>query len=139
MKNKFLYYFLNLTWGFPMTFIGILVAIVMLIFGKTPEKHGGCWYFTTNKICGGVNLGLIFIVDEKATEYVMNHEFGHSIQNAIFGPFMLFVVAIPSFTRYWYREFKYNRKNIVPPTDYYDIWFEGQASSFGCKNIKYWR
>lgn len=139
MKNKFLYYFLNLTWGLPMTFIGILAAIVMLIFGKTPEKHGGCWYFTTDKISGGVDLGLIFIVDEKTTEYVMNHEFGHSIQNAIFGPFMLFAVAIPSFTRYWYREFKYNRKNIVPPTDYYDIWFERQASSLGCKNIKYWR
>lgn len=139
MKNKFLYYFLNLTWGMPLTFIGIIVSLIMLIFGKRPKRHGGCWYFTTDKISGGVDLGLVFLTDTKEIKGTMNHEFGHSIQNALFGPLMIFVIAIPSFVRYWYREFKYHKKGIKPKTAYDDIWFEGQATSLGYKNIKYWQ
>ena len=58
----------------------------------------------------------------------MLHECGHGIQNCIWGPLMIFVVCIPSATRYWYREFKYHRKGLTPPTKYDDIWFEGQAT-----------
>lgn len=44
---------------------------------------------------------------------------------------MLFVITIPSAIRYWYRELKYHRKGLVPPTMYDDIWFEGQATRWG--------
>ena len=57
------------------------------------------------------------------------------IQNAILGPFMPFVVGIPSAIRYWYRELKYNRKGKVPPTSYDSIWFEGQATRIGVNYI----
>ena len=41
---------------------------------------------------------------------------------------MFFVITGPSIVRYWYRELKYYRKGLVPPTKYDDIWFEGQAT-----------
>lgn len=42
---------------------------------------------------------------------------------------------IPSVIRFWYREFKYNRKDLQAPTEYGDIWFEGQASRWGEKYV----
>ena len=48
---------------------------------------------------------------------------------------MPFVVCIPSAVRYWYREFKYHRKKLTPPTKYDDIWFEGQATKWGSEYI----
>lgn len=48
---------------------------------------------------------------------------------------MWFVITIPSIIRYWYRELKYNKKGLTPPTEYDDIWFEGQATKWGYKYI----
>ncbi|MBO5712210.1 MAG: hypothetical protein J6R47_05160 [Acholeplasmatales bacterium] len=44
---------------------------------------------------------------------------------------MPFVICIPSALRYWYRELRYNRKGITPPTKYDDIWFEDEATKLG--------
>ena len=96
--NKKLYYILNLTWGLPMTLIGAVVALfLMFVRKKRPEIHGGCVYFKTGKTnWGGVSLGLVFLTDHENDEHTKNHEFGHSIQNAVLGPLMPFIVCIPS-------------------------------------------
>ena len=47
----------------------------------------------------------------------------------------MFIVHIPSIIRYWYYELYY-RKHGIYPGNYYDIWFERQASEFGAKEIK---
>lgn len=139
MKDKKSYYILNLTWGLPMTLIGLIVATMLLISGKRPHRHGGCFYFNVGKNWGGCNLGLIFLTDESDRESTKNHEFGHSLQNTIFGPFMIVLVAIPSAIRYWYRELKFYRKGLKPTTAYDDIWFEGQATRLGNEYINKWR
>lgn len=138
IKNKILFYVLSFTWGLPMTLIGGLVAAVLLCAGYRPKRWGGCWHFTVGKNWGGVELGLVFLTDSNENKHTKNHEFGHAIQNCFFGPFMPFIVCIPSAIRYWYREFKYNRKGIRPPTNYDDIWFEGQATKLGTKCIEKW-
>lgn len=132
---KSLYYFLNLTWGVIMTFIGGVAVIVLLILGKKPKRYHGAIYFEVGKGWGGVELGLFFVCAENSGESVKSHEFGHSLQNCIYGPLMPFLVSIPSAIRYWYREFKYHRKGLNPPTKYDDAWFEGQATEWG-KNYK---
>ena len=45
-------------------------------------------------------MGLMFVRDTTSSEHVNKHELGHSYQNAILGPFMPFMVAIPSAIRY---------------------------------------
>jgi hypothetical protein len=45
-------------------------------------------------------------------------------------------VCIPSAIRYWYRELKYLRNGLTPPTAYDDAWFEGQATRVGAKFIE---
>jgi hypothetical protein len=65
----------------------------------------------------------------------MAHECGHGLQNIMFGPLFIFIIFIPSCIRYWYRELRYERKGIMPPTSYDSIWFEGWATELGKKYV----
>ena len=134
--NKFLFYFLSFTWGLPLTLAGLLVTLFLLITGHKPKKWGYCWYFDIGKsYWGGLELGPCFLKDKSDSTHIKNHEFGHGLQNCVFGPAMIFVVVIPSACRYWYRELKYYRNLKLPPTDYDDIWFEGMATRWGTEQI----
>lgn len=133
--KKFLFYLLSFTWGLPMTLVGCLVALVMCAIGKKPIKHGTCWYFKIGKNWGGLELGVFFLTDNTPAKSTLNHEHGHALQNCVLGPLMPFLVAIPSATRYWYRELRYWRRGKTPPTAYDDIWFEGQATRIGTKFV----
>jgi len=128
--NKTLYFLLSFTWGLPMTLIGCIAAVAMIITGHKPKRFGWAIYFEIGKGWGGVNLGPVFICNRDSSDNLKAHEFGHSIQNCYFGPLMIFIVAIPSATRYWIREWKKSRgvKNLPP---YDSIWFEGQATELG--------
>lgn len=129
-----LFYILNLTWGLPMTLIGGVAALCLLIVGKHPTRHGGCLCFTVGKGWGGVSLGMVIIVSHGATDDTKNHELGHAVQNAVYGVLMPFIVAIPSAVRYWYR--RGQDPSTLPPYD--SIWFEAQASEWGNKFAERW-
>lgn len=137
IRNKILFYLLSFTWGLPMTLIGCLAAVVLLATRHKPQKWGYCYQFEFGRSWGGVNLGPIIITDQNPTKHTKNHEAGHSQQNCIFGPFMI-VISLMSFCRYWYRELKYYKKGLVPPTAYDDVWYEGQASTVGTKFIDWY-
>ena len=104
--SKPLYYILNCTWGFLMTAVGAVVALALIVAGYKPKRHSGAIYFNVGKSWGGAELGLFFLTDEHDDRSVKNHEFGHSLQNCLWGPLMPFVVCLPSAARYWVREFK---------------------------------
>ena len=63
------------------------------------------------------------------------HEHGHSIQNCYYGPFMPFLVNIPSSSRYWYRKAVHAiaPKKHLPPYD--SIWFEAEATRLGLTRL----
>lgn len=135
--NPKLYYILNFTWGIIMNIIGGLAAAGLMALGKKPERHAGLVVFRIGRSWGGVNLGIFSIVSEDAPEATLDHEFGHSLQNAIWGPLFPFVIALPSAKRYW--TFTNNQKKGIPNTENYDdAWFEGQASSWGTQVAQLW-
>lgn len=111
--NKPLYYILNCTWGCIMTLIGAVVALALLCVGKKPQKHAGCTYFNVGKSWGGMELGCFFLTDSNDSTPTKNHEFGHSLQNCLWGPLFPFVVCIPSAIRYWLREFKTQKSKKI--------------------------
>lgn len=131
--SKTWYYIISLTWGLPITLIGLAAAAILLVFGCTPYENSYGWYFQVGRNWGGVNLGIVSIVNKTPSEHTLQHEFGHSIQNCIFGIFFIPFVAIPSMIRYWYRIYLTCIKKIsyseLPDYDY--AWYEGMATMFG--------
>ena len=113
-----------------MTLIGSVIALVLILMGYKPIKNIYGWYFEIGNYWGGVDLGYISIIQKNSSQYLKNHEFGHAVQNCIFGPLFPFMIAIPSAIRYWYRAIRENLGKDNP-TDYYAIWFEKQASTYG--------
>lgn len=127
IRHPIIYYFLNLTWGILGTLFGFIIFLVFLPFSK-PHKYGLCIYQEIGPdYWGGFSLGLFTFKDKKETvDGIIGHEFGHTFQNSIFGPFYFFIVAIPSFIRYWYHTIR-NKKRL-PNKPYDSIWFEDSAT-----------
>lgn len=135
--QKSIYYLLQFTWGIIMNIFGLIGAGIMLALGHKPIRHGGSLMFVVGENWGGVSLGMFTFVSNAATERTRNHEFGHSLQNAVFGPLFPFIVAIPSFIRC--QQFNSNIKKGIPNKEPYDaIWFEGQATEWGTKEVDKW-
>ena len=127
------YWIAQLTWGCVMTIPGLFVALFVMIFFKgKPHKNGYSFIIEVGGNWGGINLGAISLCGSYSQvdgpcfdldwyEHTRRHEFGHSLQNIIFGPLQLFVVGIPSFIRCNFMTY-----------EYYDaIWFEYTASKWG--------
>ena len=133
MKHPALYFLLNCTWGSLLTIMGLIITVILLPFsGFKIRRYNNIYYLRTCfKGYWGFEMGLMFVVAKDGdTRYLKNHEYGHTVQNAILGPFQLILVTIPSFLRYWYREI---RELLGKPcrNDYDDIWFEWNATKLG--------
>ena len=134
--TKTAFYLLSFTWGLPTTLAGCIWAGIHLLRGHRPKKWGYCWYFEYGeRYWGGMSLGIFFFKDKSLGVHIKNHEHGHAVQNCYFGPLMPFVVAVPSFTRYWYREYLKRVRHRMPSTPYDSVWFEGQATRLGTELI----
>ena len=131
--DKTIYYILNFTWGIIMNIFGAIGACIMFAQGKKPIRHGGSIMFATGSGWGGVSLGIFSFVCEEASKHTKDHEYGHSLQNAVYGPLFPFIVAIPSFVRY-----HLITKKVITVKNYDDIWFDGQATDWGTKTIDKW-
>lgn len=133
---KILYWILSLTWGAILSIPGLIGLFILWIAGCPIIKNGFSYIVVVGNNWGGLNLGIISFVEKSGNEYFQStrrHEFGHSLQNIIFGPLQLFIVAIPSVIRYWYQTIR-DIKGL-PNEDYDAIWFEGTATKYGTKAI----
>ena len=137
MSSK-MFWFFSWTWGFIMTFIGSLTFLVFKAFGYKPYKNQYGWVIEWGKSWGGLDIGPFTIINKNPSQYLLDHEFGHGLQNCYFGPFMP-LISIASAIRYWYREYLIRIKKMqyseIP--DYDDIWFEGTATYLGKHYHKY--
>lgn len=133
MLTKPLYWFLSFTWGIIMTLVGLIVTLFLKCCGHKPRRNVYGWYTEVGGDFGGVSFGPFSVVSVDSDLELLNHEFGHSVQNCFFGPLFIFVVAIPSFTRYWYREYlvRAKKKKYSQLPDYDAVWFERGATRLG--------
>ena len=118
--------------------MNIIGVITYFILGKICKYHTykfrKAFYVVIPQNFGGVSLGM-FVVHGEKNYNLKVHEYGHTIQNLMFGIFTPFIIAIPSTTRYWYRKIKYKLGKELT-TGYYDIWFEKQANDLGLQATK---
>ena len=126
LMSSVLFVILQCTWGIVQTLLGLIVYI---IFNKSPhEIYRGCIDSRWEK-SSGLSLGLfIFTPNEK----IRTHEYGHSMQSAVLGPFYL-VIGLISFIWANAPYFVNLRKERKIP---YDACFvEAWASKWGEKSI----
>lgn len=130
------FYLLSYTWGLLLNLIGFFVMLFCLLTGHRIRRFGWCIYCEIGKRWGGCEFGVFFVKDRESGRHVCEHEFGHAIQNCMFGPLMPFLICLPSSTRYWAR--RIGKRFGHPPRKPYDaIWFEGSASRLGARYASY--
>ena len=129
------FYFVQWTWGLSVNIMGgIAYLICTKVLGYKHQKFGYANIVYMPWKQGGLSMGLfIFIREEKEKkEWLYNcriHEYGHTWQCLVLGPFYYLVVAIPSVI--WCQCFaKYREKNNV---SYYKLYCESWANSWGEK------
>ena len=136
--SKTLYWILSWTWGFLMTLIGSLIFGLLQLVGFKPRRNQYGYVFEIGKEWGGASFGPFSLVNKNPSQRILDHEFGHSLQNCYIGPLMPFI-SLASAVRYWYREYLIQIKKMkyseLP--DYDDIWFEGTATYLGKHYHKY--
>jgi len=126
-----------------MTILGLIITGFCILFlkGKV-HKNGYSYIVEIGGNWGGLDLGAVALCggytttckDENWFQHTRRHEFGHSLQNLIWGPLFPFVIAIPSAIRYNYQNWR--SKKGLENKDYDAIWFEGQATKWGTKAIE---
>lgn len=127
VRHQRLAKFLSLTWGILGLLIGLIEMLIVLILPKKKKfgNFNGFPYVMFGDNWGGLSGMLWFFVadgmGDEWTKHVKEHECGHCFQNAILGPFMPFLVMIPSVIRYWMKTKK----------PYDSAWWEGTASDIG--------
>lgn len=97
-----LFYFLQWTWGLPQNLAGLL--LLPFLRGRRYRFHGALvtvyrrLSFTKNR--SGFSLGSFIFIPEAWSDYdkehIVVHEYGHTVQSLILGPFYLLVVGLPS-------------------------------------------
>jgi hypothetical protein len=127
--KKFLFWFIQCTWGILQTFVG---AMLWLIVSSKITDYG--WYRKASvsivlgsQLQGAVSLGAFILCFHTPGENTLKHEFGHCIQSLILGPLFLFVIGLPSLI--WCGCFeKYRQKHNI---SYYAFYTEKWANKLG--------
>jgi len=139
-ERTWLYYILNILWGFPLTLLGYIVLLFSLPFGRVMKLNGTlCFVFKKEKPWG-MSIGMVIFIGSNSVYDIqmLEHEYGHTMQNAIFGPLTLFLVSIPSAVRFWFRSYR-TSIGKPPKTDYDAVWFEGSATKIGHLTSKFYK
>ena len=90
MKNFILY-----LWQLPQNLLGLL----MLLYYKHEKVYhrlNGRTFYYTEEMPSGISLGNYIIMNREDKEDGMKHEYGHTIQSRILGPFYLIIIGLPS-------------------------------------------
>lgn len=142
-----LYFLIQCTWGFIQTLVGFLL---FLKYYKQPHSsfHGAIrtkWNRTD-----GVSLGLfiftpnesdpILLKQRNATTFTEScsrmavHEYGHTFQSLLLGPFYLPIIGLISFT--WARHPRYKKLRANYHVPYSFCWVEQWADHLGESILK---
>ena len=116
------------TWCLPQSFLGFLIFIFCALTKniKSVEIFKNVIIIETSLI-SGLSFGqFIFLEDVSLTSKILKHEYGHTIQNYIFGWLYLIIIGIPSFVRAIIWKIK-----KLPNRDYYKGWSENWADKLG--------
>lgn len=135
---KFLYWLIQLTWGFLQTLLGFFVYLKNITCRHSLYK--GCVVTEWNKT-SGLSLGPFVFVPKheylhdcelcRKSKRVLVHEYGHTLQSLLLGPLYLFVIGIPSLS--WASLPKLRKMRKERHISYYSFYTEKWADSLAEK------
>ena len=143
--KKIIYILIQFTWGMPQTLLGFLIFLIN-IKNKHFFYHGAI--ITERNVPSSASLGMFVftttnpmkdkrienkIPDEELSQRLLVHEYGHTIQSLILGPFYLIVMGIPSTLRGFLPYYQKKRNYGV---SYFSFFTEKWASFLGEKVTK---
>ena len=126
------YAVLQLSWGFPASALGFIVFLANLT--RPHVFFHGC-ILTRWKNLSGLSLGLFIFVPEEGcqdADPITVHEYGHTLQNLITGPFYL-ILGFISFV--WANAPKYVRMRREHDIPYSSCFTEEWANILGEKAL----
>lgn len=126
---------LQWTWGLPQTLLG---AALYAVHRKDDHfDYRGAKATSWNKDTG-ISLGKYIFVPRRAGgaagRFLLEHEYGHTLQSLILGPFYLLFVGAPSIL--WNRLPYFRRKRMKTGLSYYSAPFEKTANSLAERSKK---
>lgn len=123
-----LYIFWQCTWGLGQTLLGFIVFLANI---KQPHKfYRGCIETQWKQKYSGMSMGLFIFTPSIESNEVRIHEYGHTIQSLILGPFY-FIPGIISLA--WGNLPVYERRRKELKLPYTRCFVEAQASRLGEK------
>lgn len=133
------FWIVSLTWGCLLTIPGLIIVGICILAGCKYHKNGCSIIVEVGGNWGGLEIGAVALCgrysqkdgpcyDPNWFEHTRKHEFGHNIQELMFGPFQIFL-GLASALRYWYR--RLTPKKQHKPYDAF--WVEGMATNLGYK------
>lgn len=116
-------------WQAPQYIIGLL----FLPFIRYDEvfEYKGKKFIVSESIKGGISLGYFTFIstslyENKDTNHVVEHEYGHMVQSMYLGWLYLLIIGLPSLIHAW--TFKSDPSN---PNKYYEFYTEKWADKLG--------
>lgn len=87
----------TILWQLPQVLLAI--AVLAATRARRRQLYRGVAVFEAARPRGGVSFGPIILMNRSArSERLLRHEYGHSRQSVMLGPFYLIVVGLPSVT-----------------------------------------
>lgn len=136
--NRTLYSVIQWTWGLPQTLIGS--AVYLIHRDDNHFDYNGARVTVWNKD-SGISLGKFLFVPsrrkggkDRVNSFILEHEYGHSIQSLILGPAYLILIGAPSMI--WNRLPYFNKHRARTGRSYYSVPFEKNANVLGAKAAK---
>lgn len=137
---RILYYALQWTWGISQNILGSLFALFMI---RKPHFMYRNAVVTQWNFSGSMGLGMFIFLGKplwkeasieqirRSEARILVHEYGHTIQSVILGPFYLFVIGIPSLI--WANLPLLRRYRQKKKKSYYSMYQERWANHLGSK------
>ena len=133
MKTVF-HWIIQFSWGIVQNVMGLALTAFLRLFrhaAKRPPFFGAV--VTKWRRRGSMALGGYIFLGKNGTEEVLVHEYGHTVQSLILGPFFLPVIGLPSLIWANFRPFRrYRERKQKRYTSFYpERWasFAGERST----------
>ena len=130
---------IHITWGMLQNILGFMIFLYFYV--RNPKRDIMIYHMSIvtdwDYKNGCMGLGMFIFINDfkrKDNEFILMHEYGHSIQSLILGPLFIPLIAIPSLIWASSKSLKnYREKHKI---SYYDLFTEKWANHLSRRVLK---